>query len=603
MVFKENLGPKAGFHASIMVEQQLGILEEAECTQIDQWCGKLSVLKLYESPADAAKLLAIDTCKGLLLNKKVLDSERGENVLVEKEVHVMVCRLQDEDSLGGFAEEGTREPGEKNKQVIIQRTFGALDPKGPKSLEHRRAIATKILEAVIQANPDAGARLLMDGLALPLENDSLKAEGKKYMVGWMVWLAAESPLFPPADGQMWAGYGQGKKRELMTRLLSMHPSKGARGFTALSWPGYKSLRGALVPTSSRAPARGPVPQSQEVPQMGMPPPPDRQPRREGGGGTWRGTQAGTRKKEGPKEAYTRSKESLSEGLRPGFDALLNAWDGRGSPPCFTAALRVIEEGDHGPCKEGTACYRLNKFYPCNTKRGVSGSSAGAVGGSSGAASGGYAGGPPLEEVRDAGEDRGGEQERRWGPVQSKKQAVAGSEWVREAKEHRERLVEAGVSQAEAAFIAMATQEQVQARLNEQLPEPQVFQAQQVAAVSPQPSAAEVARERREAREGKPGQQALFELISQVALMKRRELSMEQVRDLAETQFKAAMEGAGRAGKEAAEFIPAWQKQYDEELTRLRAQTRPRETSAAAAGPSPASSGSGSPMHSKPRNTY
>ena len=43
----------------------------AECTQIDQWCGKLSVLKLYESPADASKLLAIDTHKGLLLNKMV----------------------------------------------------------------------------------------------------------------------------------------------------------------------------------------------------------------------------------------------------------------------------------------------------------------------------------------------------------------------------------------------------------------------------------------------------------------------------------------------------------------------------------------------------
>ena len=57
------------------------------------------------------------------------------------EVYVMVCRLEDEGSLGGFAAEREQGPREPNKQVVIQRAYGAVDLKGGRALEHRREIA------------------------------------------------------------------------------------------------------------------------------------------------------------------------------------------------------------------------------------------------------------------------------------------------------------------------------------------------------------------------------------------------------------------------------------------------------------------------------
>ena len=601
MVFDKNLGFKAALQAATNAEIQLGIVAEAECTQIDDTPGLgsgLSVIKLYESPEDAAKMLSIDPRKGLLLESKVMDTERGGSVPVEKEVYVMVCRLEDEGSLGGFAAEREQGPREPNKQVVIQRAYGAVDLKGGRALEHRREIANKILESIVLANPEAGARLLMDGLAVPLENDSLKMEGKKFMVGWMVWVATDKPINPPADGRMLAGYGVGKNKPLVARWLSLHPSRGARGFTALSWPGYKSVRGGLVSTSGGgggATARAPNPQPQEAPQVEMPPPPDQWT----GGRTYRGS-GGAQKREGFKDAYARAREGLDVSLHSGFDGLLQGWSGRGSPPCFAAAIRIIKEGDHNPCKEGTTCCSMNKFYPCCALRG-----GGARPTWGGGANFATTGAPPPGLTRDARGETSGAQEERFGPVQARKHAVAGSEWVREAKEHREKLVQAGMSEPQAAMIAMATQEREQARLNEQVPEPQVHYAQQAAVAPPARSAAEVARECRDAREGKPAEKALYNLMSQIVLMKRRELSIDQMNHLAETQFKSAMDGAARAQKGAADLLPAWQKEYDEEVASLKVTQgmRPRDTSAVEATPSQVSSGSASPLHSKQRSAY
>ena len=88
-------------------------------------------------------------------------------------------------------------------------------------------------------------------------------------------------------------------------------------------------------------------------------------------------------------------------------------------------------------------------------------------------------------------------------------------------------------------------------------------------------------------------------------MKRRELSIDQMNHLAETQFKSAMDGAARAQKGAADLLPAWQKEYDEEVASLKViqGMRPRDTSAVEATPSQVSSGSASPLHSKQRSAY
>ena len=255
IVFDQNLNAAGAGIAAALLEKQVGVQADPVCSQtVRAFQGSgCEVLVQYDSPADTARVLGTCGELGLKLDTQVTDTLQGSAEKVQKTVRVMACLFQDEQSLKGWAKvkevpEREREKDEY-RQLIIQRSFGAMAQKGSRGMAARKQMAEFMLDSVSQvpANEGAGVKLAGSGIAEPLQNENvLNPEAKKRRGGWMIWLTADRQIIPPESGELEVGFGVNPKEPMVAKKLSLVPEKGSRGCVALSWPGWVARGGQMV---------------------------------------------------------------------------------------------------------------------------------------------------------------------------------------------------------------------------------------------------------------------------------------------------------------------------------------------------------------------